>query len=228
MISKTDTSSRGVNTNLSYLSLRKLIGYLGLFLPFIVWAMAWKYDSSISHYFYTRAGVVFTSVLTLCGAFLISYRGYAREEEQLSDNVITWIGGILIIIVALVPTMYGDVEDCHCGNIPTCHCSKIWGAIHFGSAVLFFVSMGYLSVFRFTRGDKPFSTKKIRRNKIYLVCGLAMWLILAFAGIMLLFFKEATGVHFIFWVEVALLVFFGISWLVKGKALVDLGLQKEE
>lgn len=228
MSNQVQKPTRGINTNLSYLTLRKLIGYLGLFLPVMVCVFAWQYDSSLSHYYYTRSGVIFTSVLTLCGAFLISYRGYAREDEKLSDNLITWIGGILAIIVALVPTLYGEVDDCNCGPTPICHCSTFWGAIHFGSAALFFICMGYLSVFRFRRGENSFSPQKVFCNKIYLVCGIGMWFILGFAGIMLLFFKEATGEHFVFWVEVALLLLFGISWLVKGKALVDLGLQEEE
>ena len=217
-------AKKGLNTNLSYLTLRKLIGWLGLLLPLLVALIAWEYDTAISHYYYTRAGVVFTGILILCGVFLISYRGHAREEEKLSDNVITWIGGVLVIIVAVVPTMYGKVGDCDCGNIPACHCSTFWRAVHFIASALFFICMGYLAVFRFRRGKKPCSPKKQLRNKIYLACGLAMWVILAIAGVLLLFFRPYIGAHFIFWIEVALLLCFGFSWLVKGKALREMGL----
>lgn len=218
---------RGVNTNLSYFTLRKIIGWSGVLLPWLVWLLAWKYEPSISDYYYTRSGVLFTSVLTLVGVFLISYRGYEQEDEKLSDNVITWVGGILIIIVAAVPTpLIPGYDAC---PTPICHQSDLWGSIHFGSAALFFVAMGYLSRYNFTRGKEPFSKDKMMRNKIYKFCGLGMWTVLAIAGIMIFVLKlNETLTHLVLWVEVILLILFGISWLVKGKALVDLGIQKDD
>ena len=219
---------RAINTNLSYFTLRKIIGWSGLLLPWAVWLIAWYYDYSISDYYYRRSGVLFTSVLALVGAFLISYRGYEKEDERISDNVITWIGGVLILIVAAVPTPYtGDCEyDC---PTPICHQSDFWGSIHFGAAALFFVAMGYLSIYHFTRGKKPFSNDKKLRNGIYRFCGWGMWIVLAAAGVLIFGFDiQESFKHFVFWVEVVLLVLFGTSWLVKGKALVDLGIQKEK
>ena len=56
-----------------------------------------------------------------------------------------------------------------------------------------------------------------------------MWIVLAMAGILIFGFEIKNSFeHFVFWVEVILLVLFGSSWLVKGKALVDLGIQKED
>jgi hypothetical protein len=217
---------RGPNTNLSYFTLRKIIGYSGLLLPFICWAFAWKYESSISDYYYTRSGVFFTSILTLCGAFLIAYRGEEQFEETISDNIITWIAGILIFIVAFVPTPFSTESPCNCGPTPICHCSNILGWIHFGSAALFFLSMGYLSIFRFRRDKNPEDRQKVVRYFIYLICGIVIWAVLLFAGFMIFFFDVKD--HFVFWIEVVLLLSFGISWLVKGKALVDLGIQKED
>lgn len=218
---------KGLNTNLSYFTLRKIIGWSGLLLPWLVWLIAWSYEDSISDYYYTRSGVLFTSVITLMGAFLISYRGYNDYDLKISDNTLTWIGGILILIAAAVPTPYNYLlEDC---PTPICHQNKVWGAIHFGSAVGFFIMMGYLSIFRFTRGNKPFSRDKKTRNSIYRFCGYSIWGTLGLAGILIFGFTIRTDVpSFIFWVEVVLLVLFGISWLVKGKGLVDLGIQKDD
>ncbi len=218
---------RGINTNLSYFTLRKLIGWSGLLLPWLVWLVAWSYQPSISDFYYTRSGVLFTSVLTLCGAFLISYRGYEKEDERVSDNVITWIGGILIIMVAACPTPYIDaVNEC---PTPICHKSDLWGTVHFGSAVLFFAAMGYLSRYHFVRGSKPFSKDKLIRNRIYKTCGIGMWVVLAAAGIAIFIFDlDESWMHLVFWVEVILLLLFGFSWLVKGKGLVDLGMQKDD
>jgi hypothetical protein len=219
---------RGVNTNLSYFTLRKIIGWTGLLLPWIVWASAWSYENSLSAYYYTRANVLFVGILTLCGVFLISYRGYQKEDEKISDNIITWIAGILILIVVAVPAQYSGAS---CGACPTpvCHDNPLLGAIHFGCAAIFLVAMGYLSIFNFTRGDKPFSEDKLKRNRIYKICGYGMWVTLGVAGI-LIFILHVDEIwrHLILWVEIIDLLFFGISWLVKGKALADLGILKED
>jgi hypothetical protein len=221
-----DQNLRAVNTNLSYFTLRKLIGWLGLVLPWAVWIIAWCDQDSISDYYYTRSGVLFTSVLTLVGTFLISYRGYDKKDEMVSDNVLTWIGGILIILVAAVPTPYmGELASC---PTPICFEKEFWGYIHFGSASLFFVVMGYLSAFHFVKGAKPYTPDKIKRNYIYRFCGYGLWVVLALTGVLILLEEQLPIARLVFWSEVALLVLFGASWLVKGKGLVDLGIQSEE
>lgn len=216
-------SIKGVNTNLSYLTLRKIIGWCGLLLPWAVWVIAWSYQPSISDYYYTVSGVLFTSVISVLGFFLIAYRGYDKEAgEKVSDNVVTWIGGILILIVAAVPTPFtGEFADC---STPICHQSNFWGTVHFGSAVLFFVVMGYMSAFHFVRGTKPFNAAKLRRNRLFKYCGFGMWVVLLAAGIALYFGIGESFTHFIFWLEVVLLVLFGTSWMVKSKALSSVGL----
>lgn len=227
--------ARGVNTNLSYYIIREIIGYAGLALPWLLILIAmlhnssWDYfyQSSISHYYYTVSGVLFIGFLTLIGVFLISYRGYEPEEGEVSDNVITWIGGILILIVAIVPTPYGSTICC---PTPICHNNDLWGYLHFGSAVGFFLAMSYMSIKKFTKGDKtPFTPDKIKRNTVYKACGWTMVGILGLAAILILVFKlQDKWNHLVFWIEVLLLTPFGISWLVKGKGLVRLGIQEEE
>jgi hypothetical protein len=224
MQDKKDT--RGVNTNISYFTLRKVIGYCGFMLPWLAMAVSRSVESSISDYYYTFSGVIFTSILVLTGAFLITYRGYEKEDEKISDNVITWIGGIMVIIVAAVPTPFiGDATNC---PTPICHDSTIYGIIHFGSAVILFIAMGYLSAVHFCRGKKPFTKAKKIRNVIYLVCGFGMWATLVVTGILILAGAKPSLPYLILVVEIIMLTLFGISWLVKGKALVDFRIQKEE
>lgn len=55
-MSDQDEAVRGINTNLSYFTLRKVIGWSGLLLPWLAWIVAWSYQSSISDYYYTRSG----------------------------------------------------------------------------------------------------------------------------------------------------------------------------
>ena len=210
--------------NLSHLTLRKLIGWLGLLLPFLVWLLAWSYEPSISDYYYTESGVLFIAVCSLMGAFLISYRGYKKkDDERVSDNLVTWIGGMLILLVVAVPTPLLEKYD-SCPT-PICHCDSTLGLVHFGSAVLFFVVMGYMSAFHFVRGEKPFSAAKKRRNVVFRLAGYGMWAILGVAGLLIWLTDTIENFeHFIFWVEVALLILFGGSWLVKSKALEKVGL----
>ncbi len=222
-----DHHLKAINTNLSYFTLRKIIGWCGLLLPWVTWIVSGNYETSISAYYYTVSGVVFTSVITILGVFLISYRGYQRKDEKISDNVITWLAGLLIILVAAVPARFPyNIADC---PTPICHQSDFWGTIHFGSAAAFFIAMGYLSAFHFTRGHKPYSSDKYTRNIIYRLCGYGMWVVLVITGILYFVFNfQKTFTHLVFWAEVILLMLFGASWCIKGKALVDLGIQEEE
>ena len=222
---------RGINMNLSYYLIREIIGWTGLAFPWLLIIAALIHDSSaeyfyqpsISDYYYTVSGVLFIGFLTLIGVFLISYRGYKPESGELSDNIITWVGGILILVVALVPTPYmGALNDC---PTPICHESNAWGLVHFGAAVGFFIAMSYMSLKKFTKGDTPFSSDKLKRNKIYRFCGWGMVAVLALSGILIVAFKaNEKWDHMIFWVEVIMLTLFGISWLVKGKGLKRLGM----
>ncbi len=221
-MNKTFLDVRGQNTNLSYYRIRKWIGTFGLLLPILTPLLASERLRSISHYYYTESGVLFTSLLTLIAVFLASYYGYDKI-----DNIISWVGGICIALVAIVPT---PLKDCCLGNGPTpiCSCETNVilgfispGVIHFGSAVLFFICMALMSIRQFTKGDlnKP---GKILRNYVYRFCGYGILISLAFAGIMIFGFNADEGTRFIFWVEVVMLVLFAIAWLLKGQVLKDL------
>lgn len=55
-----------------------------------------------------------------------------------------------------------------------------------------------------------------------------MWVVLVEVGIAKFIFKlDETLTNIILWSEVVMLIMFGTSWLVKGKALADLGIQKD-
>ena len=220
--------SIAVNTNLSYFRLRKIIGFLGASIPFIVAAADRSWQPSISDYYYTSGGVLFTGILILTGVFLMSYRGHQRQGEKLTDNIITNLGGFFLVMVAMVPTPY--IGEClsGCDVTPICHCDSGWGSVHFGSAVAFFACMGYLSIFRFTRGSENSSRDKILRNRIYRICGYGMLLTLILTGGLYFTIPDKLFFNFIYVMEAIMLVFFGFSWWVKGKGLVLMGLQQDD
>jgi len=71
---------------ISYLTLRKAIGFLGISLPFTVSLGALLIfrtgmQSSISNYYYTGTRDVFVGTLWAIGFFLLSYRGYERIDR---------------------------------------------------------------------------------------------------------------------------------------------------
>jgi hypothetical protein len=105
---------------------------------------------------------------------------------------------------------------------------KAFGWVHIGAATALFVSLGFVSIFFFTKSDKKKDKqgpKKPWRNVIYRVCGVAIWTALALYGLFLLvqgLAPEAPSVRalggwpLLYGVETACLCAFGVSWLVKG------------
>jgi hypothetical protein len=211
----------------SYFRIRKTIGILGLLLPFLIVLFHGEFLASISHYYYGKSSVIFTSVLTAFGLFLISYKGYERdpEHEKFSDNFITNIGGIAAILVVIFPTSCSGSNSEFIENmIPSGyyplygHNSHVLNTVHLLSAGLFLFVMGWMSFFRFTKGNKA---KKKIINRIYRFAGCVIW-----GSIGILFFEFTMDFQLsdydVFVLETASVLSFGIAWLIKGKALKDL------
>ena len=70
-------------------TLRRLIGILGISLPIVLVLVSLTFFDlnspleSISHYYYTRAGAVFTTILSLIAIFLMVYSGYKSIDFYL-------------------------------------------------------------------------------------------------------------------------------------------------
>jgi hypothetical protein len=86
---------------------RKLIGILGVSLPVSVPLLA-NYDiiSSISHYYYlTAPSLYLIIVLSSLALFLISYKGYSKDTDELiNDDWLTNLAGVAALLVVLIPT----------------------------------------------------------------------------------------------------------------------------
>ncbi len=206
--------------HLSYLRLRKLIGICGLALPLSAIIITGDILPSISHYFYSTVNIMFVSILSILGVFLLSYKGYKPGEELISDNVVTAIGGISILLVVIIPTQYvwTDFPDAwnYSGECPTFYCTaedSILGAIHFIAAGIFFLAMSWISIFNFAKSDNK------KANNVYLICGIGMIVLILITILVELILKLDTSEHFIFIMECMMLLLFAISWLVKGKTL---------
>lgn len=206
--------------NTTPLMLRKNLGVLGISLPFILWfGNKFELQPSISHFYYTGMSVIFTGILFAFGLYLFSYRGYDKEEgEVISDNWATNLAGVLAILTALIPTTCVR-QGC---TAPNGHNNEILGMIHAIFAGGFFIIMGWMSLYKFTKGDASDPIKK-KRNRLYRICGTIVWSIIAVLAIGMLLQLELTGFD-VFIGETIVLVSFGIAWLVKSKALEKIGI----
>lgn len=214
------------NILLSYYRIRQLIGVLGLLLPVLVVYFYGGLLSSISHYYYTKSAVFFIIILSAFSLLLISYKGYSKDKktEILSDNFLTHIAGISALLVVLIPTdCSGAVnseicEVCHYQLYG--HNSNLLGTIHLIFAGIFLLVMGYMSIFRFSKG------KHRRNNIIYIVCGILVWASILTIGIEILLKKifdiEYFSAYMVIMMETIAVWSFGVSWLVKGRALRDI------
>jgi len=193
---------------ISYLTLRRIVGFLGLGLPplLVLGDMLergqWVLRGSLSAYYESVMGDVFVGVLFVIGWFLFSYRGYEPKDH--------WAGnfaGICAMGVALFPSSVGGVSQ----------------VLHVLFAALLFLDLAYFSMALFTKTSRhrPPTPEKLVRNRVYRVCGVGILASLVAIAITWRW-GDAWGLadlHPVFWFESLALLFFGFSWCVKGEVL---------
>jgi len=203
---------------ISFFRLRQALGFIGLLLPFVLLVTHWidgiTRRPSVSAYYSTSLGDVFVGSLVAIGVFLFSYRGPDRQ-----DNWLTNIAGACALGIALLPTrpaLEGVSTACTPFLQITCEV-KSFPVFHYSFAAAFFLIISYLAAFRFKIPSRPYITKqKMKRNKIYVICGIVMLLSLVAIALLKLFFAVND-----IWLEETILIFtFGIAWLTKGQAIL--------
>jgi len=146
----------------SYLWHRRIIGVLGILLPWALLGFGVILDvdplpRSLSAHFHFETGPIFVATWCVVGAFLISYYGY-----HWSDHLVTSAGGIGAIGLAQCPTAGAEVHSV---------CPA--GSIHPAFVALFFISMIVLVVCIFTRSMAVARMDPGRTTRLNLVrwCG---------------------------------------------------------
>jgi len=194
---------------------RQLIGWIGLLMPFLLWASAgvrpndaasaWKPLDSISAYFYSSAVFVFVGLLAALSLYLFAYRGF-KNAFQVWDKWLARTAATAALAVAAFPTF-----------APSDALRVPWwidwfAAAHYAAAALLFASFAAFSLFLFPRRNPnmPDAPDKAWRNAIYYLCGLAILASMAWAGMRGLKHRP------LFWPESVALAAFAASWLVKG------------
>jgi hypothetical protein len=199
---------------ISYLTLRKFIGVIGILLPFalvivhILIVQRAVMQGSMSGYYYTDVRGILVGSLCAIGVFLFAYRGY-----DLWDNILTNAAGVFAIGVALFPTAPVN---------PSTRARDI-GYVHFACAGLLFAVLAVIALWLFTRTDPNTGRTKQKRKRdlVYRICGIVILLCLVLVPIeSLVIGAPIQRLHPLFWLEATAVVAFGVAWLVKGQAVL--------
>ena len=232
---------------ISYMFLRKTVGWIGSLLPIILIAgnrifFTASLPGSMSGYYYTQMRDIFVGALCALGVFLVAYAGYDEI-----DRWITNIAGLCAIGVAFFPTKppvcAANARTCTAPGVA--HLSagqQVVGDIHLFFAAVTFIALGLMAL-RFAKsdgaplsqapgsrirhglglakaGDDHLSPRKKQRNAVYRACGVTILscVVLAAASNLL---PASVKAHrpWLFVFEALAVFAFGISWFVKGQTL---------
>jgi hypothetical protein len=215
---------------LSFTRVRTALGILGMSLP-IVLVLGGMLDQprmdvgigriepTISDFYHTTYRDIFVGTLCAIGVFLISYRGYRREEgEWIDDDWLATSAGIGAFGVAFFPNEGGGIKVASM----TQHLlgAEFTPIIHYLSALVFFSSLAAFCFVKFAR------TCSMGRRRVYIGCGWTIVAALVLTAIAVVLKRFVGGVgrelvldyNLIFWFEAMGIWAFGLSWLTKSKA----------
>lgn len=226
-MSTTTGSSNDANNSLliSFLTLRRTIGYLGIGLPLIlvagsvIIANCEQVQPSISAYYHTAMRDIFVAVISMIAIFLFTYKGYDQY-----DKVSCKLASIFAMGVALFPTGIEELGFCVV-NYDLAASNELIGQLHLVFACCFFLTISYISIGLFTKSNKKtLSIPKQRRNLIYRIAGyLIIACLVAIAiywWVILDLFPGSENLRLVFFLETIALIAFGVSWLIKGQFIL--------
>jgi hypothetical protein len=213
---------------ISYYTMRRAIGILGITLPFILVAGSSLFGEckevqySISTYYHTNMRNIFVGYNCAVALFLFAYRGHDWR-----DNLTGYLGCLFVLGVAFLPcNISTSVQPC---IITPSGQNQLVGKLHNLSALLYFVVLIIYSLFLFPKthmdmitGEKMFmGRQKRKRNVVFYICGglmsSALLMILVYIWILEKHYPDLNRLDPVFWLEVVVLISFGISWLTKGQ-----------
>lgn len=196
---------------ISFMTLRKSVGVLGISLPPVLVLGTFLLDHttqpevSISAYYYSSMRNGFVGILCGVSLFLLSYHGY-----KWYDSLASKAAGLFALGIAFFPT--SETNDK----------TDIISKLHYISAGIFFVILACMSLFLFTKSSGHKTRAKKNRNRIYRICGIGMLVSVAcipLDGIPVIHDRIAFLKPTLL-LETLALLFFGISWLTKGEAIL--------
>lgn len=210
------------NIIISYITQRRLIGIMGILLPFICIAGGLLFSGtaiqeSVSVYYYSNMRDFFVGLMSVVSIFLITYKGY-----ETIDNMVTSLSGLAGFGVFIFPCFYSGYPIQPVGIFQLS--PGISNIIHILCAAIFFLLLSINSFFLFTRSKTlpdDYTLNKIIRNRIYRCCGIIIFVSLILLLLLSLLFGQTWVEHnkIPMILEIIMLLAFGVSWLVKGETL---------
>ena len=222
---------------IGYQTLRQLIGWLGVSVPFVVYLGNWVFFThhvaaclvpsgnvpySLSGYYYTHMRGVFTGTFWALGVFLVAYNGF-----EWIDQAITTVAGVSAIGIATFPTNppvhLATDQTGPCGpRVPVQYVSSphqtLIGIAH-QICLIALILMLILMAWRFRTDRAGDETVTPRAKAIYAIS--AVGIAAGGLGAIIQNFLSGTAkaeTPWLFWFEIVAILFFGISWFVKGEA----------
>ena len=211
---------------ISFLVLRRAIGFVGISLPLVLLASTFLTDieiqKTLSHFYHTPMRDFFVGSLWAIGLFLFAYRGYS------SERFIRLFACFCAMGVALVPTApvcppIDPIGELACSTRSE---GDVFDKIHMGLAASLLLSLAYFSLVAFPKSSKKPECQDINKsrcNVIYRICGVVILVCIVAIGIVLWIEKRSDTIFQFqpaFWLESVAILAFGISWLVKGRAIL--------
>lgn len=203
----------------SYLTVRRAIGAIGLLLPVALGPVGWLFfgieiQDNLSSYYHTPLRDVFVGSLCAIGIFLYCYQGYDWIESWTAN-----FGCLSAIGVALFP-LDANTDPLYQGS---------WvGWVHSMAGGVFFMTLAFYSLYHFPTGSGPGeepAPHERERNLIYRLTGVVILVSTLAMGAYLLLppdgFKETLNrFNFLFWMEWVAVWAFAAAWLTKGRAIL--------
>jgi hypothetical protein len=195
----------GENPALSYRNMRAIIGYVGLTLPVVLLlagAVDGHIESSLSAYYYTKVGNVFTGALCVIGTFLLAYRLIAWAI----DNVATTLAGISALGVAF---FHAAPQNATLSQLRLAD-------VHLGCATALFILLGGISLFIFPRDIIVPDHQRWRANW-YMTLGALIWLSVILMPVLNWLAASFYDDNHVFLIlETVCVMAFSVSFILKG------------
>lgn len=197
-------AASGEEPALTYRNMRAIIGYAGLALPvamFFTGVADGHLERSLSAYYYTRAGDVFTGALCVIGFFLVAY----RIEAWAWDSAVTTLAGVAAFGVAFFHSAPSH---------PTPEQLRL-AVVHLTCATVLFVLLGAICVLIFPYADSPPDPRW--RVTSYRALGALIWLAIVLAPVLGAFAQPFyADIHGFFILETICVMAFAVAFILKG------------
>jgi hypothetical protein len=155
---RTEVESDGHPLVLSFMAVRRIIGYLGIALPLLLVPTAWgvygvPLQNNLSLYYHTPVRDLFVGVMCAIGLFFFVYRGRDRVEDWSANLACLFAVGLAFFPVdpagLTLASSPGVAPERSLATLP------IVGVVHNLCGMGFFLTLAFYSLFHFPSVQPP-------------------------------------------------------------------------